>query len=171
MKKVFSVLVLIILLFSLPLQTMAELNYIKNNGLTHFIPWIALESGYSASEWMASDETRARFAAAITYEFSLIQLDAKEIEFETNLQQLIYIGRDGDSLNLDVLSNDGKRILYCHFDVPEQVAVVAVIHCAKPESKEKLEQSVKKNSPDGYYEINNTILEVVYAQYLEIKPS
>ena len=143
----------------------ADVNYVKKNGITYFIPWFTLETNNSASDWMESEESRAQLTMALSHDYELVQQDAKEIEFETNALQPSYLGRNENELELTIVSEDLKNILIIIFDVPEQVARAIVITGREATPLETIESSNRKNNPDGFYRIDNTILENVYEQF------
>ncbi len=137
----------------------------KETAMFYFIPEFALATNYTSKEWTSSEETCALLDLTLMMDYASSWEDEPQFSFDLN--QLAYVGRDGDVLSLTVCSEDMKDILLIFFDVSEKYCWSCVIHGRDATPRETIESSTKKSSPDGFYRIDNTILNDLSAEFLK----
>ena len=108
MKKLFSLLLALALLFSLSASAFADTE------VTYFTPTFTNALEYNAKDWMASDSSRAFFAVLLSIDYMAGVDDAYNMN--NMLNGTMYVGRDSFIVSLVYADKGSSKVVVLAYD-------------------------------------------------------
>ena len=145
MKKLFSLLLALVLLFSLSASAFADTE------VTYFPPTFTNALEYNAKEWMESEASRAFFAVLISLDYMSGVDDAYDMN--GMLQGTMYVGRDSFIVSVVYAEKGSSKVVVLAYDTQstDQAGASVFEFNSSSVAKTFITTNVAEAFGNGYY--------------------